>query len=86
LIPQTYKVSMDFGATQLAGTYEIQALYCRKPILGDLSWIARKLISTFAGDPVAYRFRSNTSFVLKTPEKDIPLVGEGLDTVLVLRE
>ncbi len=86
VIPLTYKVNMDFGRTQLEGTYEIQALFCRKPILGDLNWVARKLIATFAGDPVAYRFRSNTSFILKTPEKEIPLVGPGLDTVLVLRE
>jgi hypothetical protein len=86
VIPQTFKVNMDFGDVQLAGTYENQTLYCRKSILGDMSWVLRKLVTTLAGDPVVYRFRSINSFVLRTPEKEIPLAGPGLNAVLVLSE
>jgi hypothetical protein len=85
-IPQTYTVHMDAGDVELSGTYENQTLYCRKPILGDLNWVIRKMVTTFTGDPVVYRFRSGTSFVLKTPEAEIPLVGPALSAAIVLRE
>jgi hypothetical protein len=85
-IPQVYKVNMDLGHAQLSGVYENQALYCRRPILGNLSWVVRKMVTALAGNPVAYRFRADTSLVLKTSEKQIPLTGPALSTTLVLQE
>jgi len=86
LIPQAYEINMLLGDSQLKGTYESQGLYCRNAVLGNLNWLVRKLVKTFAGDPIVYRYRSDTALVLKTPVREIPLIGPAFHEVLILKE
>jgi hypothetical protein len=84
-MPTAFAVGLSEGDIQLNGTYQDAELYSTSSVLENLNWLVRKVATTFAGNPMIYRFRSHASLILQKSGETVHLEGPAYQAVVTMK-